>query len=258
MNLIVQNKVDAPKQVVGVLTKAEYVVNCYYKTPWADIVQGMRDANMLHLWYKLEDIQNEIDMITSILGQHRANEQAYHLLDLIRMSKDDNDLFVKFVKQTMGDIYTQLQMFTPHNKKAYFYNEGNPTKEFDSSSSYVVTFKIYDWLIDTHTNKLYMAVEDGDTSEMNKLELHDSTSDFRSSVHYVIAYQPYLDDSMVEPLDNAIMDALVNGVIYRWLKIAYPDEAASYLDNYQEQIQNIKERVHVFDSKIGYVRPRPF
>lgn len=100
-----------------------------YRTPWCDMLRQADDRNsiVLHLWYKIPMIQEEIDRRSSYLGKFRRTEEAQHLLDLIRMSKDEEPLFIPFAKAAMVDIFDVLNRYAPKQKKAIWWREGMTT-----------------------------------------------------------------------------------------------------------------------------------
>ncbi len=113
------------------------ITNCQgiYRTPWCDMLFGgccCMNRNVLHLWYKLEWLQKEIEKRSSYLGKFRRTEEAKHLLDLISMTKDEEDLFYPFAKASMADIADALQRYMPKERQAYLWREGRETKTIES------------------------------------------------------------------------------------------------------------------------------
>lgn len=102
-----------------------------YRTPWCDMLFGDGccgiSRNVLHLWYKLEWLQKEIEKRSSYLGKFRKTEEAKHLLDLISMTKDEEDLFYPFAKAAMADVLDALMRFMPKEKHCYLWREGRET-----------------------------------------------------------------------------------------------------------------------------------
>ena len=99
-----------------------------HKTPWCDMLNACElQYNVLHLYYKLSFLQEEIDKRSSYLGKLRRTEEAQHLLDLIRMSKDEENLFYPFAKEAMADVFDALSLYTPHLRRAFLWREGRVT-----------------------------------------------------------------------------------------------------------------------------------
>lgn len=104
-----------------------------YRTPWCSMLNSEEDKDILHLYYKLKWLQEEIEKRTSYLGKFRRTEEAKHLLDLIAMTKDEEDLFYPFAKAAMAEVFDALQLYIPQtHEKVYLWNEGKNTVEIES------------------------------------------------------------------------------------------------------------------------------
>lgn len=212
-----------------------------YRTPWCSMlgVCGTGDnAKILHLYYPLHELSEEINMLTATLGAHRSSESAVHLLDLVNMSKDETPQFFSFVKTAMAKVFDELGKFTRNVEKAYRFDEGHPTIVIVDGGE-VVNFKKDQWVI--KDGKFYIALEDGTSADddlMSKLD--EQPADFRHSVHYIIQWQYKMNDNFIRPLDQFVFDALKFCIIYEWLHIAYPSEEEPYLLRYQEALKYIR------------------
>lgn len=110
------------------LTDCHCVPNGGYKTPWCEMLNACElQYNVLHLYYKLSFLQEEIDKRSSYLGKLRRTEEAQHLLDLIRMSKDEENLFYPFAKEAMADVFDAMSMYAPQMRRAFLWREGRVT-----------------------------------------------------------------------------------------------------------------------------------
>lgn len=87
----------------------------------------------------------------------------------------------------------------------------------------------------------------------NTLDLSEQTSSVDPSetlvegVHYYLYVPNFINLSSVEPLDNAIMEALVNRIIWKWLVLSYPNEASTYDTLYQDSLKSIALRCNIFN-----------
>mgnify|MGYP006916024832 CR=1 FL=1 len=335
-------------------------------------------AEILHLYYKLDWLQKEIEKRSSYLGRFRKTEQAQHLLDLLAMTNDEEDLFYPFAKAAMADVFDGLSSMTPDVEKAYLFNEGKTTKvltpipdlgltkvmtgtstgfrsgrnelyaaisvfgnDIDISDydirvtlniPYTIEYRIkgtsqtvtemrsidYTFKLSPYTqdhynafesvievdlasatseftaeqitgiginpgdditekvvsieikainpetyvegdyvmldDQLYIANEAGDVNDITPLVKQEY--DFRQSIHYVMHYPATLNRNMIEPLDTAVFEALVNRIIYKWLVLSYPDEAAVYQSQYEEALTQVRHRISTPKSAIVYKTPR--
>lgn len=236
-----------------------------YRTPWCDLLHSLHGTSgeVLHLWYKLDWLRQEVDKRSAYLGKFRRTEEAQHLLDLINMTVDEDDLFVPFAKAAMADVYDELMNYSPKHEMAYFWNEGKYTIVFDdpesesdaSDDDEPVTFVKGDYVL--YNGNLYIAIADGSSEDfIGKLY---PTEDYRKSIHYGILWRCCGSNiNIVDPLDTAIFEALVARIIYKWLLYAYPAEAPRYLDEWNECLEKIKRRASALNgSKIVHRIPRP-
>lgn len=220
-----------------------------YRTPWCDLLKSLNGTTgeVLHLWYKLDWLRDEVAKRSGYLGKFRRTEEAQHLLDLIKMTADENNLFVQFAKAAMGDVAQELAMHAPRLEQTFFWNEGKTTIVFTDTPSLpdpAVTFAKDDYVL--YNNELYKAIANGSSDDfVGKLV---PTEDYRKSIHFGIVWSCCNSNiNMVEPLDTAIFEALVARIIYKWLQYSYPDEAPRYLAEWNEYVEQIKTRVRFLD-----------
>jgi len=220
-----------------------------YRTPWCSILAATcpcAPVDLLHFWYKLPMLQDEIDKRSSYLGKFRRTEEAQHLLDLIRMSKDEHNLFIPFAKAAQADVYDALVTHMPRVQKTYFFREGKDTIVFNNHPLPYppVSFKKDDYV--EFNGDLYMAVEDGSSADYDGKLV--PTEDYRDSIHFGLVWKCCSNLNAVEPLDVAIFEALVARIIFKWLSYAYPEEAPRYDAEYQEHLQKIRSRANLLDN----------
>ena len=220
-----------------------------YRTPWCDLLHSLNGTTgeVLHLWYKLDWLRKEVSKRSAYLGKFRRTEEAAHLLDLIKMTQDEDNLFVPFAKAAMGDVAEVLAMYAPRHEQAFFWNEGKTTVVFTDDPSLpdpAVTFVKGDFV--QYNGNLYKAIADGSSDDFaGKLV---PTEDYRESIHFGILWKCcHSNINMVEPLDTAIFEALVARIIYKWLQYSYPEEAPRYLAEWNECVGQIKTRVRFLD-----------
>ncbi len=218
-----------------------------YRTPWCNLLCGGEAFEILHLWYKLAVLREEVKKRSSYLGKLRRTEEAQHLLDLIAMTEDEEDLFVPFAKAAMSDVFDVLHTYMPKREKALFWREGKETAVFTDIPELPdppVVFHAGQYV--EYNGELYMAIEDGSSDDFaGKLV---PTEDYRDSIHYGLNWK-YCGSNInaVEPLDTAIFEALVARIIYKWLTYSYPDEAPRYLNEWNECMEQIRHRCNILN-----------
>lgn len=213
-----------------------------YRTPWCSLLERANGAasDILHFWYKLDWLREEIDKRTAYLGKMRRTEETKHLLDLINMTSDEDDMFVPFAKSSMADVWDALSKYAPKQDEAYWWNEGKTTIVINTdTNAEAIEFHAGDYVL--LNGALYMAIADG-TSEDYEGKLIP-TEDYRKSIHYGILWCNCSSNiNMVTPLDTAIFEALVARIIYKWLLYAFPDEAPRFLRDYEEHLAKVRDR----------------
>lgn len=219
-----------------------------YRTPWCNLLCGGREPiDILHLWYKLSVLREEVEKRSSYLGKCRRTEESKHLLDLIAMTVDEEDLFVPYAKEAMGDVFDVLHTYMPKREKALFWREGKETAVFtDDPEPPDPPVKFYAGQYVEYNGKLYMAIEDGDSDDFEGKLV--PTEDYRDSIHYGLNWRCCGSNiNAVEPLDTAIFEALVARIIYKWLCVSYPDESKHYLEEYNEHLEAIRRRCNILN-----------
>lgn len=98
--------------------------------------------------------------------------------------------------------------------------------------------KEYEMLTDTDSNR-FDATKDA--------MLFDKNNTLSDGIHYYMEVPCYINETAAEPLDNAILEALVNRIIWKWLVLAYPNEAAAYDTIYKDCLNSIRMRCNVFN-----------
>ena len=218
-----------------------------YRTPWCSMLRGGEPTELLHLWYKIDVLRDEVDKRSSYLGKLRRTDEAQHLLDLIRLSADEEDLFIPFAKAAMSDVFDVLNTYMPKREKALFWRKGKDTAVFSDDEGLPnppVVFHAGQYV--EYNGELYMAIENGSSDDFaGKLV---PTEDYRDSIHYGLNWKCCGSNiNAVEPLDTAIFEALVARIIYKWLCYSYPDEAPRYLNEWNESLEQIRHRCNILN-----------
>lgn len=101
-----------------------------------------------------------------------------------------------------------------------------------------------------YSGVIYEMLEDTDTNNLD-LDKHalqvDPEETLVEGIHYYLSVPNFLNITSVEPLDNAIKEALVNRMIWKWLILSYPAEAATYDTLYQDNLKSIAFRCNIFN-----------
>jgi hypothetical protein len=71
--------------------------------------------------------------------------------------------------------------------------------------------------------------------------------DIRNGIHYRMNVSSKINPNLIAPLDTAIIEALVNKIIYSWLMLAYPQEAEVYATLYVNAASQVYQRCNIFN-----------
>ena len=101
-------------------------------------IEEIDGKTIVHYYYNIDTLKKEVDMRTSYLGRFRKSEDAAHLLDRLRFSGDESDLFTSFLKSAMAEIFMFIGKSTHDVENAYIYEPlsvvvvsmSNPTKGY--------------------------------------------------------------------------------------------------------------------------------
>lgn len=96
---------------------------------------------------------------------------------------------------------------------------------------------LYEMLVDTSLNSLNLKK---DAVEIDHLDVNDG-------VHYYVDLYSFNQSTAINTLDESIKNALLYGVIWKWLMLAYPAEAESYLALYNNAKQEVYSRCSIFN-----------
>lgn len=73
-----------------------------------------KDTRRLDLWYPWENLKQEVGMRTAYLGKLRSSEQVEHLLDLIHLTDDEEELMMSFANNAMAKVYECFSKYARH------------------------------------------------------------------------------------------------------------------------------------------------
>lgn len=96
---------------------------------------------------------------------------------------------------------------------------------------------LYEMLVDTSLNSLNLKK---DAVEIDHLDVNDG-------VHYYVDLYSFNQSTAINTLDESIKNALLYGVIWKWLMLAYPAEAESYLALYNNAKKEVYSRCSIFN-----------
>jgi hypothetical protein len=100
-----------------------------------------------------------------------------------------------------------------------------------------VDSELYEIINDTSLNNLNIKK---DAVKIDHLDVNDG-------VHYYVDLYSFNQSTSVNTLDESIKNALLYGVIWKWLMLAYPTETESYLALYNNAKKEVYSRCSIFN-----------
>ena len=79
-----------------------------------------------HLYYKVDDIRNEVCKRTSYIGKLRS-DNGKNILDAVALTVDEEDLFLPFIQKAMADVFSPLSDFADEEAYPYDFNLSSVT-----------------------------------------------------------------------------------------------------------------------------------
>lgn len=223
----------------------------HFEVSWSRALDANIRKDILHIYYPVNMIQDEVEKRSSYLGKFRQTEQAQHLLDLLAMTRDETDLFYPFMREAMACIFDVLANRIKDYRITYKFDESDLV---DMDADPEAEYHEGEWV--KYDNMYFIALADGQGWDADKLDLQ--CADYRKAVHFIMEYPSTYKKTMIEPIDIAIGEALVNRILYQWLLLAYPQEAETYLLLYNEAIDKLNDRLYDSESSISPIIPRMY
>lgn len=232
------------------------------------------------LYYSIPAIANEADKRTSLLGKRIDTETKKYLMEQVRLTEDDRDVFDSFLKEVYAEVIEQLSSHI-HEKKMHrageqwlrtpnglhlvhrpeVYDEAwEDTKKscrflfITDDTHNLVRFEPsvmltggVDVVFDEDSKKYYLATED--TTVMDGATMEHNPSLWRIPFFDCIVLNfsrdQHLEDGILPAIDIAVQSAFAYGVIYRWLAFGgYNKEANDIiLPFYNKSLQDAFNRL---------------
>lgn len=92
------------------------------------------------------------------------------------------------------------------------------------------------YFADYDDNRTYAVVtEDYDSDEDDKLYCERYDGDVRDAVVYIVMLPDWSDRNMLPIVEDSLLNAIVDYIIYRWLELVLPKEAEVYYDKWEDK-----------------------
>jgi len=210
---------------------------------------------LIHYWYKLDDVLEEVYKRTTYLGKNKSDEQGAHLLNRIAMTEDDRSIFESFLQNAQANVFDVISPFTHGIDGAYWWNEtynAVDVLEVDilGGTPYNAEKGTYIRMINNDTTvEYYYATEDTIITEDGGGGIDFGACvqipDYQNSVHYITWHKDWFNKNVLRSVDNGIFEALVLFVLSRhYDNVLTEKESDRYRNLYDEQLTFIGRRLN--------------
>lgn len=204
------------------------------------ISSGDTSTQFLVFTYPREDIFEEVYKRTSIIGKHRTNKEGtQNMLNTLALTKDDDDIFESFLYDAAARVFECFTAFTKRHTGSYLCLAESGINVFDEAKAYAVDDKV------VYSGKVYICINAKQAltswiaSDWKELPDYFYTD---NRVTYVVEYVYPFNSNYVQPIGNAIYEAIVNYIIYKWFLIVWTGgEAPIHYNEYLRNIDIIRE-----------------
>jgi hypothetical protein len=212
---------------------------------------ALPEINFIMFSYPIDDIFEDIKMVTAIRARSIKNQEGKPMLDDYAMTGDETTWFEKELKTGSKRVENAISHMSKNIPTPYLYDEGvNITDYVDTAvtgSYYRYNGIIYKALQDT-TNIPPAAVTDVNW------EIQSPFTDTKGKVVYFIERNANLPTSSIISMDEGLFMALQLYILKQWYKIVgLMDEASLKEQEYTQAILQIRSDSYV--RKKGVVRP---
>ena len=199
------------------------------------------DLSLIVFYYKATDLFEEVFKRTSYIARSRRDKETkQHLLDVISLTKDEQDLFDPFLRDATTKIFERLAAFTKEVSSAYMHLAPSGLPGFVPNRQYHVGSRIYEGLKVWESDEEYIdqSFDNGSWHELNPCYYTDDKTEF------VVMKRDWMNANAINPCDTAIFEALVAYVMARWFTIVFPEEAKFYFEEFDRPSTSITRNLN--------------
>lgn len=217
-----------------------------YKTPWCDLLHNGKSGEVLHLWYKLDWLRREIRNRLAYLGNTQNYDNAPNVSDLVGSMESSMAEPMRFHLS-----YAQSELTKEINRRTAYLGKFRRTDQAQHLLDLIAMTE------DEHD--LFVSfVQEAMTDVWAVLSLPfvgidkkawwqaSDTTEYAAGVHFDFDVEYRMTEENLAPLRTSILEALVLRVIYKWLILSYPSEAAAYDTLFQQSLITVRNRSNEF------------
>ena len=222
-----------------------FVPDCY------GLPQELRTpVRVVHYYYPLSMLEEEVYKRTSYIGKHRTDaveSAGSNMLDAVALTRDERPMFLTLCRDAADEVYRLIEPFVYDPRTSFFFNEEGTAVKYIEGAGGGISIRKGDWVeyhadSQTDTFTLYIALRDTttDTPISDTSAFAPADADTRRSVHYIIGKPAWVLENSVQSTDHNIQEALIAHILWKWLSIVLPGEAAAYAAQFDERCLRVR------------------
>ena len=218
-----------------------------YRTPWCDLLHSINGTTgeVLHLWYKFDWLRKEIRKRLAYLGNTQNYENAPNINDLIGADETSAPPMRFHLSYTVEDLTREIERRTAYLGRF---------RRTEEAAHLLDLIKMTEDERDLFESFVQEAIADvwrvfsSPFVGLNKKAWwqETATTDYAAGAHFDFDVSYNMTNEDIAPLRAIVLEALVERVIYKWLSLAYPQEAAAYDGLFQQSLTTIRDRSNEF------------
>lgn len=219
-----------------------------FVTPWCELLKNQdASCSVLHLWYKLDVLRQEIRQRLAYLGNSTDYQNVPNVFDLVGAGENASadPLHFSFPIATLREEIEKITAYLGKFRR---------TEEAQHLLDLIAMTEDENALFITYAQESTMEVWSTLSApfvavQKNGWWQETATDAYSAGVHYLFDLHYVMTPNETEPLRAAILEALVNRIIYKWLLMSYPNEAKQYETNYQQALAHIAKHCNDFKAR---------
>lgn len=221
-----------------------------YRTPWCDLLHSLNGTSgeVLHLWYKLDIVRQEILKRLAYLGNSDNYEGVPNVYDLVGV-EDSSVTPMRFhLSYTVSDLMTEIKRRTAYLGK--FRRTEEATHLLDLIKMTEDEYDLFESFVREAMTDVWAVLSAPFVGLQKKAWWQaTSTTDYPVGVHYDFDVSYNMTAEELVPLRTIVLEALIERIIYKWLSLSYPSEAAAYDTLFKQSLVTVRDRSHEFKAR---------
>lgn len=174
--------------------------------------------DVLVFQFNIEDIFDDVKMLSANLGKYAASEKTGDMFDMIAVTEEDLPMFNRFAKPAAMYAYAKIQGLAKTVEPSFLFDEGVTITDWDETGSTTYNTGDYVWRNDV----IYKALADGLTSDpevdVDHWEEMPDYLDTKEKITFLILNNAGYDTNVLRVWNDNIKDIIVMYILEKMFK----------------------------------------